>query len=268
MGLALSKYLDSYVTENYQNPLRPERPPLVSQGGFQALQRAEGIDQYRAQVAANPINRLARAGQNYITIPFSLNRKIPPPDLSQPWPSGQVVWMDPTADEGLPHTRPPYYIMMSRTFPEGDLVKTLLHERVHVHQRLYEPVWEKLVADAWEMKPWVGDLPTDIQARRRMNPDLLFAPLFIWKDTWVPLAIFKSSSQPKLTAVDIVWWNSKQRTIFREAPPGWTEFFGNNPAGEHPYEIAAYLIADNPSQNKAYTAIRSRLDSLPRGENI
>jgi hypothetical protein len=245
------------------SPLRPNPPPISGQAGLQALFRAEQVDQYRKRVDESPINRLARLGQNYMPIPFSIDRIVPLTDMSEPWPSGQVIWMDPTADSGLPHTRPPNFICISKDFPQADLANTLLHERVHVSQRLHPTVWLKLFEEPWHFKPWSGSIPTDIESRLRINPDLLEAPLFIWKDMWVPLALFKSTTNPKLNEVDIVWWDAKSRTLLRSPPPGWVDFFGHIPGGEHPYEIIAYLVSANPKQNPAYNAIKSRLASLP-----
>jgi hypothetical protein len=247
----------------FENPLRPQRPPIAGQSGLQALFRAEQIDNYRKLVEESSINRLARLGQDYLPSRSSIGRTVPDADPAEPWPSGQVVWMDPTADAGLPHTRAPNLICISRDFPEADFKTTILHERIHVSQRIHPNAWKDIFSDVWSFKPWVGQFPADIEARRRINPDLLGAPFFIWKDTWVPVAIFKSTSRPKLNEVDIVWWNAKQRVIHRDPPPGWLDFFGNIPAGEHPYELSAYLIAANPRQNKAYDAIKPRLKSLP-----
>jgi hypothetical protein len=255
MGNTISGFEDS--------PLRPNRPPISGQAGLQALFRAEQVDEYRKRVDESPINRAARLGQNYMPTPFSTDRIVPLADKAEPWPSGQVIWMDPTADAGLPHTRPPDLICISKNFPQADLASTMLHERVHVSQRLHPKVWLELFEEPWQFKPWVGSIPVDIESRRRINPDLLEAPLFIWKDTWVPLALFKSTTKPKLNEVDIVWWDAKSRTLLRSPPPGWVDFFGNIPAGEHPYEIIAYLVAANPKQNKAYHAIKSRLATLP-----
>jgi hypothetical protein len=251
------------------NPLRPNRPPISAAQGLQALNYAERIDGYLEQVKDSPINRMARQGQNYLPALHAPQRQVPFYNPSEPWPSGQVIWMDPTADAGLPHTRPPFYICMSRDFPEKDLAKTLLHERVHVSQRLHTAVWKRIFAETWDFKPWTGNLPADLESRRRLNPDLIWQPLYIWKDIWVPFSIFRSSSQPKLAEADTVWWDASTRTLHREAPPGWVEFFGNIPAGEHPFELAAYLVADAPQQNKAWLAIRSRLiNELPRAEVI
>ena len=245
------------------SPLEPERPPICCQSGLAALFRAEKIDNYRAIVEESPINARARAGQIYLSSSYSVSKAVPRTNPEDPWPSGQVVWMDPSADGGLPHTRAPDLICISRDFPDADLPTTILHERVHISQRLHPEAWKNLF-DVWEFKVWNGTFPAEFESRRRVNPDLLGVPMFIWKDTWVPFAIFKSVNQPKLNEIDVVWWDAKARTILRQPPPGWMDFFGSIPAGEHPYESIAYLVAANPKQNKAYNAIKSRLANLPR----
>jgi hypothetical protein len=248
------------------NTLRPNRPPLSGDEGLQALFRAEQIDQYQKQVSESAINRKARADYTYMPAVHSVKRTVPNKDDSQPWPSGQVVWMDPTAEGGLPHTRAPNYICIPYTYDEKQLANTLLHERVHVSQRLHPKAWEKLLAATWDMRPWVGNLPDSIRTRRRINPDLTPAPLFIWKNEYVVLGVFKDESKPVLAEIDLVWWMPKNQTLLKEAPPGWKEFFGTIPAGEHPYEISAYLVAAAPKGNKAYDALKSRLGDLPTGE--
>jgi hypothetical protein len=250
------------------DPLRPPRPPISGQSGLQALYGAERVDNYREQVENSPINHAARKGQNYLPSPQSIDLDVPVIDLAEPWPFGHVVWMDPTADNGLPHTRPPNLICMPRDFPERHLNSTILHERVHVSQRLHTQAWQKIMEEAWNFKPWPGILPADIQSRRRINPDLVYLPDYIWEDTWVPMALFKSRSSPVLSEVDIVWWNDQTRTLHREPPPGWIEFFGNIPGGEHPFEIIAYLVAANPKQNRAYQIIKPRLQKLPRSDAV
>jgi hypothetical protein len=244
------------------SPLRPDRPPICCQSGAQALFRAEQIDNYRMIVEQSPINTRARSGQNYLPSLVSVSKEIPSIDSTQPWPSGQVVWMDPTADAGLPHTRAPDLICISRDFPSADLPTTILHERVHVSQRLHPEAWRDIF-EPWQFKIWNGSFPSEIDSKRRINPDLLGVPQYIWKDTWVPLALFKSMNQPKLNEVDVVWWDDKTRTLLRDPPPGWTAFFGSISAGEHPYELVAYLVASNPKQNVAYSMIKSRLEALP-----
>jgi hypothetical protein len=255
MGNSLSGFQDS--------PLQPDRPPICCSSGAAALFRAEHIDNYRMIVEQSPINARARAGHNYLPSLVSVSKEIPRIDPNEPWPSGQVVWMDPTADAGLPHTRAPDLICISRDFPSADLPSTILHERVHVSQRLHPNAW-KDIFEPWNFKVWNGSLPSELESKRRINPDLLGVPLYIWKDTWVPLALFKSTNQPKLTEIDLVWWDAKSRTLLRQPPPGWTAFFGSIPAGEHPYELVAYLVAANPKENSAYNSIKSRLTQLPK----
>lgn len=160
--------------------LRPQRPPISGQAGLQALQQAERADQYLTLIGQSSINRLARAATNYLPFPHSLKRAIPPADPMEPWPNGQVIWMQSSADDGLPHTRAPNYICIPVTMKDPKLlVSTLLHERVHVSQRLHPEAWRKVLAEAWNMTPWSGVLPADIQNRRRLNPDLLSVPLLL-----------------------------------------------------------------------------------------
>ena len=256
MGLTLTK-------ENFDSH---QYPPIAGHEALQALQRAERIDQYRTRVSKSATNRSARAGQNYTPVPHSVGRIVPPADPSSPWPNGQVIWMDPSADGGMPHTRPPYFICMPVTFPAWALKQTLLHERVHLSQRSYPKEWDIIFKEAWEMKPWCSPLPDTIQSRRRMNPDLMMTSLYIWKNQYVVLALYKSETRPDLDAIELVWWDAVNRTLFREPPPGWKEFFGTNSSGEHPYELSAYLIESPPDDSKAYNAIKSRLGSLPRGD--
>jgi len=268
MGLALIKFFTE-ISEQFVDPLRPERPPLSGDQGLLALNRAEIIDQYRSTVKQSVPNIIARHQYTYMPTVHSVPIPIPPADPTQPWPNGQVVWMNSSADGGLPHTRAPFFICLPESINTKTLATTLLHERIHVSQRLHPKAWIDLMQSAWSMTPWIdSSLPQEIQSRLRINPDLLGAPHFLWKNEWVPLGIFKSINKPVLSEIDIIWWNPTTRTVHRESPPGWDAYFGKNPAGEHPYEIAAYLIASSVelSNIPAYQALKSRLGSLPRNE--
>ena len=199
--------------------------------------------------------------------PQTVKKQIPAADLAEPWPNGQVIWMEPSADAGLPHTRPPYYICLSRNIQDSELNRTMLHERVHISQRLHSEAWKQLMEDVWDMRVWNGNFPTDIQHLQRLNPDLLLAPKFAWKGQYVPVAIFKSKTSPSLTDTDTVWFDITTRTVMRNPPPGWAEYFGDDKSGwEHPYELAAYLIVKDPKQVPAYKALKPRLATLPTTE--
>jgi hypothetical protein len=239
------------------------KPPLSGQEAFVALQQAESIDNYRTLVSQSTVNRLARAGQTYLPAIQNPSIAIPPADPDQPWPNGQVLWMSATADGGLPHTRAPHYICLPLNIHTSSLATTMLHERVHISQRTVPKAWQILLKTAWSMTTWFGVLPDEHERRRRINPDLLGAPLYIWKNRWVVFAIFQSLSQPSLPAINVVWWDTTTNTLHREAPEEWTSYFGNLPAGEHPYEIAAYLIAEGDSNTTpAYNDLKQKLSLL------
>lgn len=257
MGIYLSK-------EYFSDPLKPQRPPLSGQGGLQVLYRAEVLDSYRLYVETSTPNRIARGTSKYISSLYPVAKEL---KYSSSWPTGQVVWMDPDSDLGLPHTRPPNLICLPSNIQDSVLTSTLLHEQIHLSQRLYPSQWSKILESAWSMTPWTGSLPSDIELRRRVNPDLILGPLFQWKKEWVPLAIFKSLTSPILNDVDVVWWHTTSRTIHRQAPPGWIQFFGLVDSGhEHPYELSAYFIEYDNSSTEAYKQLKKNLGELPSRE--
>ena len=257
MGLYLSK-------EYFSDPLRPQRIPLSGHSAMQALYRAEVIDSYRQLVQISAPNRLARGTVKYLPNLYPVHKVL---NHSASWPHGQVVWMDPDSDKGLPHTRPPNLICIPTNISESSLTSTILHEQVHISQRIYPSQWSKILETAWSMTPWTGDLPEDILLRRRINPDLVLGPTFQWKGDWVPVAIFKSLTSPILNDVDIVWWQISTRSIHRQAPPGWEDYFGPVDNGhEHPYELSAYMIEKDNSTTTAYKELKTYLKDLPPTE--
>jgi hypothetical protein len=258
MGLYASRPYPGY------DPLRPPRPPISGSSGLQALFRAEALDNYRQQVDASNLNRISRKDQAYLPSVHSIQKDVPDADMNEPWPNGQVVWMESTADSGLPHTRPPNLICLPRTIGDAEFQKTLLHERVHISQRLHPDAWKKIFAETWDFQQWSGNLPADIQQRRRLNPDTLLFPFFIWRGKYVPVELFNSTSMPTLSDTSTIWWDTTTRTVHREPPPGWTEFFGAHAnGGEHPFELIAYMVAENKVNSPAYRAIQPRLKGLP-----
>jgi len=257
MGLYLSK-------EYFSDPLKPQHPPISGSSGLQALYHAEVLDSYRLYVETSTPNRIARGTSKYVSSIYPVFKEIKHSDL---WPHGQVVWMDPESDLGLPHTRPPNLICLPSIISESSLTSIVLHEQVHLSQRIYPSQWSKVLESAWSMTPWKGELPSDIELRRRINPDLILGPLFQWKNDWIPVAVFKSLTSPVLNDVDIVWWQNSTRSVHRQPPPGWVEFFGSVDSGhEHPYELAAYMIEKDNSSSEAYKQLKTNLKELPSHE--
>lgn len=235
-----------------------DRPPLSGREAQQALEQAEQLDGYLAQIKQSQVNTYARSNSSYLPSLYTIATEIP---LSKDWPQGQILWMDPIADEGLPHTRPPFYVCLPATLRGDALNQTLEHERIHISQRMYPLKWQDAFLSAWSMKPWAGTLPSVIQERMRLNPDLLNIPHYIWNNEWVPFSMFESMKPTSLKEARVVWWNDKTRSLHREPPPGWKAFFGSIPAGEHPYELAAYMLSDSTHTSPASKQLRASLAS-------
>jgi hypothetical protein len=233
-------------------------PPISGNNAMDALRNSEKLDGYRSKVASSSSNRIARKTIAYIPSIHTISKEIEP---SEVWPNGQVIWMDPISDMGLPHTRPPRYICLPSNLSTTDLKDILVHERIHLSQRQNAKEWLELMK-SWSMEPWEGTIHSDILMRKRLNPDLLLSPTFSWKKEWVPLALFKSLNTPNLPDVDVTWWHIPSRTLHREAPPGWEDYFGKVDSGhEHPYELAAYLIERNINC-KAHNDLKLRLKEI------
>ena len=242
------------------DPNRPNPNPLGGRQAEECLFAAEQIDGYRTAIKNSPINSKARANQKYIAVNI-VNKPIT--DAVAPWWSGQVLWLDPTADGGLPHTRPPGYICLPANIPMGSLSTTLLHERVHLHQRQYPNLWIKFVEDNWSMTPWFGKLPREIESARRINPDLMANTFFTWNGVWVPVCLYNDIGNPSLSQASTNWYNVKLKTTTRSAPDGWYSFFGHVVDDEHPWELAAYYIADPKLKSPAKDLLMKFVPTLP-----
>jgi hypothetical protein len=255
MGAVASKP----VREGF-DPNRPNPNPLGGRQAEECLFAAEQIDGYRTAIRNSPINTKARAHQKYVAADI-VNKPIA--DAIAPWWSGQVLWLDPTADGGLPHTRPPGYICLPANIPIGSLSTTLLHERVHLHQRRYPELWIKFVGDNWSMTPWFGKLPREIESARRINPDLMENTFFTWNGVWVPVCLYNDVGNPSLSQASTNWYNVNLKTTTRSAPDGWYSFFGHVVDDEHPWELSAYYIADSKLKSPAKDLLMKFVKTLP-----
>jgi hypothetical protein len=150
----------------------------------------------------------------------------------------------PTADGGMPHTRPDNIICypnISQLFSES----TLIHELWHIHQRLYQIDWLKIFKRiGWRL--WEGKLPDILENNRRYNPDTIDSPYWVFQDTWVPVPIFKDISRPKVNDVEIWFYNINKHYHVRQIPDELTSYYGNlsSIAFEHPREITAYMLSE------------------------
>ncbi len=198
------------------------------------LREAELQDRFFSRVQINPINRLAREKLSY----------LPVVNYTEPWQwDTQIVTMNPTAEAGMPHTRPPNLICMPQWFPESKKQETLNHEFVHIHQRRHPSDWLTfLQKEGWSRVDPL-ELPERLVSRCRMNPDTISQPFFQWKDRYVPLPLFEREDKPELRQVVNHWYDRSTGVRQPEAPRSFLERYGSAPQPEHPYELAAVELA-------------------------
>lgn len=151
-----------------------------------ALDAAEADDAYLEQCSENKTNTKARQGMNYhanrmtyrelkmFEIVLENARSQIPRRLKEDLKEVKLIQLMPSADGGMPHTRPGGLICypdLSRFFTTS----TLIHELWHLHQRAYESQWTTIFHGlGW--KEWRGDLPSALNRHRRYNPDTIPSP--------------------------------------------------------------------------------------------
>ena len=233
--------------------------------GEQLLFDAERIDFYLDSCRNDLMNTKARKRQVYAVNSISskdaayyqsyLNEIIPrlPMRLQIDLQHVAIIPLMPSADGGMPHTRPYSSICIPQLH---DLISTttMIHELWHLHQKKYKETWSKVFEQlGWGV--WGGLLPTFLEKYRRINPDTMDEPLWIYQDTWIPVPIFQDISQPSVTDVTIWFYNVKEGYHIKQVPPIINEAFPGlpKPAYEHPREITAYILADHRSFQNTHT---------------
>jgi hypothetical protein len=230
-----------------------QHDPEVAQG---LLDDAEKKDFYVEECREDPANALARKKCLYRATTMTpweyklfevvidnAKDKIPH-RLRQELGEVHIIQLHPSAEGGMPHTRPDAVICypdIHTTFSVG----TLLHELWHVHQRQYLGWWDQVFRRlGWE--PWDGQLPLSLEAQRRLNPDTLDRPLWCFRHTWVPVPIFQDVARPKVTEVNIWFYHVSLKYHVKTVPKEMEAEYYSLPqsAYEHPREMAAYLLSD------------------------
>jgi hypothetical protein len=221
------------------------------------MEYAEGIDFYVDTCNIDPINKRARYHLSYdiTTIPEKeavvyrayLKEVIPriPKRLRMDLKDVFIIPMMPTADGGMPHTRPRATICFPH-MAHAQQVSTLIHELWHIHQRQFKHVWKDVFKQlGWT--EWEGQLPTFLEKNRRLNPDTIDSPLWVFEQTWIPVPVFHDITRPEMKEVDIWFYNIVENYHLKQVPASIKAYFKNLPqsAYEHPRELAAYLLADH-----------------------
>jgi hypothetical protein len=123
-------------------------------------------------------------------------------------------------------------------------LSTIIHELWHVHQRKYKDTWVK-VFEQLGWKEWSGRLPELLEKYRRINPDTIDSPLWVYQDTWVPVPIFRDITLPSMSDVDIWFYHTKDGRHVKQIPSEMEISGLPKSAYEHPREMTAYVLADH-----------------------
>lgn len=211
------------------------------------LQDAETHDHFFRSISSDPVNKAARENLSYVamssqTKPYLLNTEI--------------VTMHPTAEAGMPHTRPPNLICMPIYYPESRMETTLKHELIHIDQRRRRYKWNLF----FEQEEWrqvdESEIPERWLQRCRMNPDTIDERFWAWRGRHVPLPLYVREDKPDLRQVIVQWWDKETGIKQSEAPRSFQERYGYMPSQpEHPRELAAVELADifqTPSDIDSY----------------
>ena len=264
--------MGSQPSKQQQQQQQPLPLSFYSIGSAATLAAAEDLDHYRTDCQASRSNRIARDRTTYAynrmgdqeeatllsTIHAFRNRL---PDALQPIQAILVPLM-PTADAGMPHTRPRNVIAYPLT-GAGLSFETFSHELWHLHQRRWYKDWVQFFETSWGFRVFEGDIPAQFEYVLRINPDTMTDPLWVWNGTWVPICVFLNPVSPELSQTDVWFYNVRTKTHVQDIPPAMAEFFSNNSrlpktAFEHPCELAAYGLTDDSIQSGAMERARSR----------
>jgi hypothetical protein len=148
-------------------------------------------------------------------------------------------------ENGYPHTLEDTIIISDELLnrSEAEVVKTLIHEKVHIFQRLYPQKVRELLKD-WNMKHY-NNVPEEVFARMRANPDL---DPFIYVHTPSSFAMVQlyNTPTPKALRDSQAVMSSIENST--NSIPATNKAIGLPDALpcqlEHPYEIMACLIAE------------------------
>ncbi len=203
---------------------------------MEKLQEAETYDHFFTKIRDDPVNHLARqplsyTAMNQTTQPFLLNTEI--------------VTMHPTAEAGLPHTRPPNLICMPLYYPDSRKQTTLYHELIHIDQRRRKYKWNAFFEREGWRQASEEDIPERWLRRCRMNPDTIDERFWAWQGRHIPLPLYEREDKPDLRHCVIQWYDKVTGIRQTEPPRSFMERYGSMPSQpEHPRELAAVELAE------------------------
>jgi hypothetical protein len=237
------------------------------------LDNAEKEDFYLEECHDDKANSLARKNLTYIANQISLRDNnyaktyldnsinFLPVKLLDDLKDIKIIQLMPTADGGMPHTRPGNIICypdISQLFSKT----TLIHELWHIHQRNFKDLWFKTFKRmGWVI--WNGSIPENLDKARRFNPDTLDCPFWIFENEWIPIPIFKDISKPNVADVEIWFYNPHKQYHIKRIPESLQSYIPDLPpsAYEHPRELTAYMLSE-PEKYKDSTGYKHLIESI------
>lgn len=267
MGQTTSKHIDFRIIYEKEEAQR-------------LLDEAERKDFYVEECHEDPVNALARKNTNYRAeamttreykffevVVENVKDKLPLRLVSE-LSTVIMIQLLPTAEGGMPHTRPDGIIAIPNVYYTFSIT-TLFHELWHIHQRQY-PVWWKEVFRQMKWEQWEGHLPPALENYRRYNPDTLDAPLWCYDRTWIPVPVFRDIVRPRVNEADIWFYHVTLKYHVKNPPRELLRDYPTLPANgfEHPREMAAYLLSE-PTRYESCPGLEKWKDvvgaiSLPR----
>ena len=206
-------------------------------------------------------NQISLRDNNYAIAYLDSSKSFLPIRLLNDLKEVKIVQLMPSADGGMPHTRPGDIICypdISQLFSKT----TLIHELWHIHQRTYRDMWFKTFKKmGWMM--WDGNLPEQLESARRYNPDTLDCPLWIYDGQWIPIPVFKDITRPNVSDIEIWFYNPEKQYHIKRVPPELAAYFPNLPpnAYEHPREMTAYMLSE-PNKYRESQGFKHLIESI------
>jgi hypothetical protein len=237
------------------------------------LREAEANDRYLEECYDDRTNLLARKGMTYHANSISaqdhahyqsiLDQALSmiPQRLHMDLQEVLIVPLMPSADGGMPHTRPSNLICCP-SLTQLSSTTTLIHELWHIHQRKYQSAWLSIFQKlGW--RPWNGILPPALERYCRFNPDTIDSPLWIYQNKWIPLPIFKDITHPSMKDTEIWFYQPYEKYHIKNIPSELKAQFPTLPlsAYEHPRELTAYALSE-PDAHRGTPGFRILLGAV------
>lgn len=230
MDLQVRRQSGVYNAETYLGALVPRSAvpkDLMDKGG--AFWRVVGEAEKRLRLLASKqrngdeLRALVEAGENE----------------SVPW---VLAFVEDRVEGGMPHTHggviclPFKWALMGSGSPAAAFIQTLIHERIHILQRRFPQIAQKLVYQMLRIRPAMHrhDLEPFLKSHWRTNPDL---DSYVYSDGVI--ALFNDNAET-LSNIHLV-------SLFKRGLPTIPSSKSSNSSksaeSEHPFETMAYRVA-------------------------